>query len=238
LGVQATATQAEPSPPRHQKGPTKAFPPHRLSPCLHRCPKNDILRIRQICIWRSTVAEMKMWEISAFHPHARAKKLARAAKRLVYSLTPSGVLAENHPKNRGFVGILRGQECLRRRFSRRSPVGEWSRGARSMPRVCGRVAAVSQCQSSRRAAARIDSTCRDHVTPRMRQQRSRYVGAKRQLTAWPQCCRFSVILDDCARPMRRAFYFRPISAGPYRLGISTIRQAGNPLGDDAVLRQR
>src|SRR5262245_6395942 len=50
----------------------------------------------------------------AFQPHARAKKLPRAAECLVYSLTPSGVLAENHPKNRGFVGILRGQECLRR----------------------------------------------------------------------------------------------------------------------------
>src|SRR5215472_14956872 len=53
--------------------------------------------------------------------------------------------AENHLKNRGFVGILRGQKCLRRgqkwlkrRFSRRSPVGEWSRGVRSMPRVFGR----------------------------------------------------------------------------------------------------
>jgi hypothetical protein len=67
---------------------------------------------------------------------ARAKKLARAAECLVYSLTPSG--AENHPKNRGFVGILRGQKCLRRRFSQRSPVGEGSRGARSMPRVFGR----------------------------------------------------------------------------------------------------
>src|SRR5215471_4952618 len=62
----------------------------------------------------------------AFSPHMRAKKLARAAKCLVYSLTPSGVLAENHPKNRGFVGILRGQKCLRRgqkclerRFSRK-----------------------------------------------------------------------------------------------------------------------
>ena len=54
------------------------------------------------------------------------------AECLVYSLTPSGVLAENHPKNRGFGGILRGQKCLRRRFSRRSPVGEWSCGARSM----------------------------------------------------------------------------------------------------------
>src|SRR5262249_37217857 len=33
---------------------------------------------------------------------ARAKKLARAAECLVYSLTPSGFWAENHPKNRGF----------------------------------------------------------------------------------------------------------------------------------------
>src|SRR6516162_3277435 len=62
--------------------------------------------------------------------HARAKKLSRAAESLVYSLTPSGVLAENHPKNRGFGGILRGQKCLqrgqkcpKRRLSRRSPVG-------------------------------------------------------------------------------------------------------------------
>src|SRR5262249_22524277 len=54
---------------------------------------------------------------------ARAKKLARAAECLVYSLTPSGFWAENHPKNRGFVGILRGQKCLKRCFSRRSPVG-------------------------------------------------------------------------------------------------------------------
>src|SRR5215467_3844120 len=49
-----------------------------------------------------------------FFPHVRAKKLPTAAECLVYSLTPSGVLAENHPKNRGFVGILRGQKCLRR----------------------------------------------------------------------------------------------------------------------------
>src|SRR5215470_1872275 len=50
----------------------------------------------------------------AFLPHARAKKLPRTAECLVHSLTPSGVLAENHPKNRGFVGILRGQKCLKR----------------------------------------------------------------------------------------------------------------------------
>src|SRR5262249_43084676 len=50
----------------------------------------------------------------AFHPHARAKKLPRAAECLVYSLTPSAVLAENRPTNRGFVGILRGKKCLRR----------------------------------------------------------------------------------------------------------------------------
>jgi len=34
----------------------------------------------------------------AVSPHARAKKLARAAECLVYSLTPSGVLAENTQK--------------------------------------------------------------------------------------------------------------------------------------------
>jgi hypothetical protein len=34
----------------------------------------------------------------AFLPHTRAKKLPRAAECLVYSLTPSGALAENHPK--------------------------------------------------------------------------------------------------------------------------------------------
>src|SRR5262249_17333309 len=81
----------------------------------------------------------------AFLPHARAKKLPRAAECLVYSLTPSGGLAENHPKNRGFVGILPGQKCLRRRFLRRSPVGEWSRGARSMPRVFGRPRRSAAC---------------------------------------------------------------------------------------------
>ena len=84
------------------------------------------------------------FRLRAFSPHARAKKLARAAECLVYSLTPSEVLAENHPKNRGFVGILRGQKYLRRRFSRRSPVGEWSRGARSMPRVERTAAPVAQ----------------------------------------------------------------------------------------------
>src|SRR5215831_18648037 len=69
----------------------------------------------------------------------RAREETRESRGMpVYSLTPSGFWAENHPKNRGFVGILRGQKCLKRRFSRRSPVGEWSRGARSMPRVFGR----------------------------------------------------------------------------------------------------
>ena len=67
----------------------------------------------------------------------RAKKLPRATECLVYSLTPSGFWRKTTPKNGGFVGILRGQKCLKRRFSPRSPVGEWSRGARSM-RVFGR----------------------------------------------------------------------------------------------------
>src|SRR5262249_37929876 len=81
----------------------------------------------------------------AFQSHARAKKLPRAAECLVCSLTPSGVLAENHPKNRGFVGILRGQKCLRRgqkclkrRFFTAISRWRWSRGARSMPRVFSR----------------------------------------------------------------------------------------------------
>jgi hypothetical protein len=92
----------------------------------------------------------------------RAKKLPRAAECPVYSLTPSGVLAENHPKNRGFGGILhgqkclrRGQKCLRRCFSRRSPVGEWPRGARSMPRVLARVATVSRPRSSATATMQL-----------------------------------------------------------------------------------
>src|SRR5262249_32354568 len=67
------------------------------------------------------------------------------------------------PKNRGFVGILRGQKCLkrdqkclRRRLSRRSPVGEWSRGARSMPRVFGTGrAAVSRPRSSATATMQL-----------------------------------------------------------------------------------
>src|SRR5262249_8972589 len=43
---------------------------------------------------------------------SRAREEPRESRVcLVYSLTPSGVLAENHPKNRGFVGILRGQKC-------------------------------------------------------------------------------------------------------------------------------
>src|SRR6516164_2559169 len=52
-------------------------------------------------------------------------------------LNTERVLGGKPPQNRGFVGILRGQKCLKRgqkclkrRFSRRSPVGEWSRGAR------------------------------------------------------------------------------------------------------------
>src|SRR6516162_3946022 len=46
-----------------------------------------------------------------------------------------------------FVGILRGQKCLKRRFLRQSPVGEWSRGARCLGFLAG-VAAVSRPRSS------------------------------------------------------------------------------------------
>src|SRR5215472_4619375 len=80
---------------------------------------------------------------------ARAKKLARAAECLVYSLTPRGVLAENHPKNRGFVGILRGQKCLKRRFHGDLPLES---GLAARARCLGfsaGVAAVSRPRSSR-----------------------------------------------------------------------------------------
>ena len=67
-------------------------------------------------------------------PSRACEETRESAECLVYSLTPSGFLG---PKNRGFVGILRGQKCLKRgqkclkrRFPRRSPVGEWSRGTR------------------------------------------------------------------------------------------------------------
>src|SRR5215472_9915356 len=102
--------------------------------------RHDLLRRRSFGICR----QAKLGKVR--HTlHARAKKLSRAAEYLVYSLTPSGVLAENNPKNRVSSAFLRGQKCLergqkclKRGFSRRSPVGEWSRGARSMPRVFGR----------------------------------------------------------------------------------------------------
>src|SRR5262249_7094492 len=88
--------------------------------------------------WLSGFFSIGSGACRAFSPHARAKKLARAAECLVYSLTPSGFLGGKPPKNRGFVAILRGQKCLRRRFLPGSPVGEVSRGAPSMPRIFGR----------------------------------------------------------------------------------------------------
>src|SRR6516164_9530962 len=53
---------------------------------------------------------------SAFLPHARAKKLLRAAESLVYSLTPSGVLAENHPKRSGFRRPKEGSKMPKEAF--------------------------------------------------------------------------------------------------------------------------
>src|SRR5215813_1295353 len=54
--------------------------------------------------------------LRAFLPHARAKKLPRAAECPVYSLTPSGVLAENHPKKSGFRRHLVGSKMLKETF--------------------------------------------------------------------------------------------------------------------------
>ena len=42
------------------------------------------------------------------------------------------------PKKSGFCRHLAGSKMPKETFLRRSPVGEWSRGARSMPRVFGR----------------------------------------------------------------------------------------------------
>src|SRR5262249_1309855 len=81
-----------------RESPTKFRPDTERSAVLHGC---DLA----ICFTRGS---------RPFQPLAPAKKLPRPAECLFYSLRPSGVLAENHPKNRGFVGILRGQKCLRR----------------------------------------------------------------------------------------------------------------------------
>src|SRR5262252_5179726 len=102
----------------------------------------------------------------AFQSHARAKKLARAAECLVCSLTPSGVLAENHPKNRGFVGILRvkmpkeGSKMPKETFlTAISPVGAWSHGAQPARARClgflAGVAAVSRPRSSATATMQL-----------------------------------------------------------------------------------
>jgi non-homologous end joining protein Ku len=62
------------------------------------------------------------------------------------------------PKKSGFRRHLAGskmpKKCLRRRFLRRSPVGEWSRRARSMPRVFGR---GSRSQPAARVSDRDDA---------------------------------------------------------------------------------
>src|SRR5215470_3153613 len=76
--------------------------------------------------------------------HAREETLESRGIPCLFLNTERG-FGGKPPKKSGFVGILRGQKCLkrgqkclRRRFSRRSPVGEGSRSARSMPRVFGR----------------------------------------------------------------------------------------------------
>src|SRR5262249_53554913 len=85
---------------------------------------------------------------------ARAKKLARAAECLVHSLTPSGFWAENHLKNRGFVGILRGQKCLKRRFSRRSQLES---GLAARARCLGFLAGVAAVSRPRSSAGGVSS---------------------------------------------------------------------------------
>ena len=64
----------------------------------------------------------------AFLPHAREETPESRGMTCLFLNTERG-FGGKPPQNRGLVGILRGQKCLRRRVSRRSPVGEWSRGA-------------------------------------------------------------------------------------------------------------
>src|SRR5215467_9385702 len=48
-------------------------------------------------------------QLLAFRPRRENRRPLSPIREV--GLTPSGVLAENHPKNRGFVGILWGQKC-------------------------------------------------------------------------------------------------------------------------------
>src|SRR5215471_12972247 len=132
----------------------------------------------------------------AFLAHARVKKLPRAAECLVYSLTPSGVLAENHAKNRGFVGILRGQKCLKRRFYGDLPL-ESGLAARSMPRVFGRgsrsrpAALVSDRDDAALFPAPVSGAARRWRAPESRAGRAptllrRLAPAPRSAARWPQ----------------------------------------------------
>ena len=128
------------------------------SPCQD--VENDVARVKfgaeRLCTGCLNRTEpIGQARACAFHPHARAKKPPRAAECLVYSLTPSGVLAENHPKNRGFVGILRGQKCLKRRFSRRSPLESGLAARARCPGFLAGVAAVSRPRSSATATMQL-----------------------------------------------------------------------------------
>src|SRR6516162_9165008 len=72
------------------------------------------------------------------HPSAgafelRAREETRESRGMpCLFLNTERVLGGKPPKKSGFRRHLAGSKCRKRRFSRRSPVGEWSRGARSM----------------------------------------------------------------------------------------------------------
>src|SRR5262249_40929701 len=160
---------------------------------------------------------LSRWRVTPCVSRSRAREETRESRGMpCLSLTPSGVLAENHPKNRGFVGILQGQKCLKRRFSRRSPVGEWSRGARSMPRVFG------TCSSSQPAALvsdRDDAALFPAIRILERYGSAKSGGARRVRTACRRqgdpkrsstiCCRSFGLR---ARPSKASLVLRPLRA--------------------------
>ena len=87
----------------------------------------------------------KVTRARAFHPHARAKKLSRAAECLVYSLTPSGGFGGKPPQKSGFRRHLagskmpeEGSKMPKETFFHGDLPLESGLAARSMPRVFGR----------------------------------------------------------------------------------------------------
>ena len=110
---------------------------------------------------RAQPAPAQIEACRAFSPHARAKKLARAAECLIYSLTPSGVLGGKPPKKSGFRRHLAGSKMPKETFftaisrrrvvSRRMGSGEIFAPARNFRPTSGPAASIDtgQLQTNR-----------------------------------------------------------------------------------------